>query len=70
MADVFDFELHEAHTDGNFDEDSDDVRKSCYLKKILNIPCLSYFFRFCFVDLIDKVFIFFETIYQNKKSTQ
>lgn len=26
MADVFDFELHEAHTEGgNFDEDSDDV---------------------------------------------
>lgn len=36
MADVFDFELHEAHTDGNFDEDSDDVRKSYYLQiKIL-----------------------------------
>lgn len=28
MADVFDFELHEAHTDGKYDEDSDDVRKS------------------------------------------
>ena len=32
MADVFDFELHEAHTDGN---DSDDVRKCCSLQEIL-----------------------------------
>ena len=27
MADVFDFELHESCNDGNYDEDSDDVRK-------------------------------------------
>lgn len=25
MADVFDFELHEARTDGKFDDDSDDI---------------------------------------------
>lgn len=30
MADVFDFELHGPQADGNFDEDSDDVRKSYY----------------------------------------
>ena len=35
MADVFEFELHENHTDGNYDEDSDDVSQSCYLQ-----PCL------------------------------
>lgn len=32
---MFDFELHEAHTDGNFDEDSDDVREKTEYK--LNI---------------------------------
>jgi hypothetical protein len=36
MADVFDFELHEARND-TFDEDSDDVRKSYYLSLVSEI---------------------------------
>lgn len=46
MADVFDFELHEARTDGNFDDDSDDIELDdvsyLQIKKYFRLPFRQY----------------------------